>query len=61
MAATDAIRCATLILGGMPCPKTVATDYYVQLGLPDKGLSIQEYLDRKGEILLSLVILGCWT
>ncbi len=37
------VRCATLIVweGGMPWPKTGATQYHAQLGLPDKGHSIK--------------------
>ena len=71
------VRCATSIVrvGVMPQPKTDATHYHVQLGLPQKKvvqskswLSIGCYLtlyprcmEIKREIWHTLVILGCWT
>ena len=60
-------------IGEMPWTKTGATYYNAQLGLLDKGRIIKElvvcwvvrilipFLDRKGDIWLPLVILGCWT
>ncbi len=30
--------------GGMPCPKTGATHYHVQLGLADKGRAIKGFV-----------------
>ena len=40
------VRCATLIVlvGGMPWPKTGATQYHAQLSLPDKGRAIKGFV-----------------
>ncbi len=48
------VRCATLIVrvGGMPWPKTGATIYQAQLGLPDNGRAI------KGLVVCYVVWLG---
>ncbi len=62
------VRCATLIVsvGAMPWPKTGATQYHAQLGLPDKGCTIKglvvcnswdlELLD----LLNGLALQGCY-
>ena len=37
------LLCATLLakVGGMPWPKTGASHYHAQIGLPDKGYAIK--------------------
>ena len=49
----------------MPWPKTGATQYHAQLGLPDKGRAIKGLVicndqDLKPEDLLNSLALGCY-
>ncbi len=60
-------RCATLIvwLGGMPWPKTGATQYHAQLGLPHEGHAIKGLIvfydqDLEALNLLNGLALGCY-
>ncbi len=52
-------------VGGMPWPKTGATQYHAQLGLPDKGRAIKGMVvcnnwDLEPLDLLNGLALGCY-
>ncbi len=59
------VRCAPLLVGGMSCPKTGATQCQAQFGLPDKGRAIKgfdvcENRNLETLYLLNSLALNCY-